>query len=58
MFIVESKSSRAARKMSFVIAVALLLVGSFGGVLTMHFYVRPKPPEPPGWRFFGFPRAH
>jgi hypothetical protein len=27
----------AARKMSFLIAVALLLAGSLGGVLTMHF---------------------
>jgi hypothetical protein len=56
MFIVESKSSRAARKMSFVMFVALLLLKSFGGILTMRFYVKPKAPAPPGFRFLGFPR--
>jgi hypothetical protein len=56
MFIVESKSNRAARKMSFVMAGALLFLKSFGGILTMHFYVNPKPPVPSGFRFLGFPR--
>jgi hypothetical protein len=56
VFIVESKS-RAARKTSFLMFAALLLVlKSFGGILTMHFYVNPKSPAPPGFRFFGFPR--
>ena len=54
MFIVESQSSRAARKMSYLMAIVLLLAP--GALLTMHFYIRPRPPSPPGWRIFGFPR--
>jgi hypothetical protein len=51
MFIVESKSDRAVRKMSrLMFFVMLLLSRTFGPVLTMHFYVEPRPPEPPGWR--------
>jgi hypothetical protein len=54
MFIVESRSGRAARKMSYLMAFVLLLAP--GALLTMHFYIRPRPPAPPGWRVFGFPR--
>ena len=56
VFIGESQSSRAARKMSnYLMAIELLLAP--GVLLTMHFYMRPRPPSPPGWRiFFVFPR--
>jgi hypothetical protein len=54
MFIVESQFSRAARKMSYLMAIVLLLAP--GALLTMHFYIRPRPPSPRGWRIFGFPR--
>jgi hypothetical protein len=54
MFIVESHHSRAARKMSYLMAIVLLLAP--GVLLSMHFYVRPRPPVPSGWRIFGFPR--
>ena len=43
MFIVESQSSRAARKMSYLMAIVLLLAP--GALLTMHFYIRPRPPS-------------
>ncbi len=56
MFIVESKTQLAARKWSFLMFVALLVFKAFGGILTMHFYVNPKSPAPPGFRFLGFPR--
>jgi hypothetical protein len=56
MFIVESESSRAARKMSYLMFIVLLLAVP-GTLLTMHFYIRPRLPSPPGWRIFGFPRA-
>jgi hypothetical protein len=54
MFIVESQSSQAARKMSCLMAIVLLLAP--GALLTMHFYIRPRPPSPRGWRIFRFPR--
>lgn len=53
MFIVESKSDRAVRKMSrlmFFLALLGTLGRGFGYFLTMHFHVEPQPPEPPGWR--------
>ena len=53
MFIVESKSDRAVRKMSRLMFFVALLGRGFGYILTMHFYVEPRPPEPPGLRFFG-----
>lgn len=37
MFIVESQSSRAARKMSYLMAIVLLLAP--GALLTMHVYI-------------------
>jgi hypothetical protein len=55
MFIVESESSRAARKMSYLMFIVLLLTVP-GALLVMHFYIRPRPPSAPGWRIFGFPR--
>jgi hypothetical protein len=36
--------------------VALALIGAWGPALTLHIYVRPSPPQPPGFRIFGFPR--
>jgi hypothetical protein len=55
MFIHETKSnSRHATSVFGVIA--LLLLKSFGGILTMHIYVQPRAPVPRGWRIFGFPR--
>jgi hypothetical protein len=56
MFVVESSSAKAARKMSVLMAVVLLATTSLGVLLTMHFYVKPRAPVPPGFRFFGFPR--
>jgi hypothetical protein len=52
MFIVESSSATAARKMSFVIGEH----ASVGLFFTMHFYVKPRVPAPAGFRLFGFPR--
>lgn len=42
MFIMESKTGNAARKWSFMMMIIFLVTGSFGALLTMHFYVRPK----------------
>jgi hypothetical protein len=56
MFIVETRSAKVARKTSIFVAIGLALTGSFGALLTMHFYSRPKGPQPIGWRVFGFPR--
>ena len=57
MFILQTKSSNAARKMSYLMLVAGLLTGAYGIglLLTMHFYVRPGEPAPAGTRLFGFP---
>jgi hypothetical protein len=57
MFVVESKSSNAARKMSYLMLVASLAAGMYGIglLLTMHFYVRPGKPAPARARLFGFP---
>lgn len=56
MFVAES-SSRASRKRSTLMVVALLVMKSIGGIFTMHFYVEPKEPDAPGWRVFGFPAS-
>jgi hypothetical protein len=56
MFIVETSSAKAARKMSVVMALALPLTASFGLLLTMHFYATPRARAPGGFRLFGFPR--
>ena len=39
MFVLETSNAKAARIMSFLMAVVLLLTGSFGALLTLHIYV-------------------
>jgi hypothetical protein len=56
MFILESKTARAARKMSVLMAIAFVLTASFGLLLTMHIYVRSSRAAPRGFRILGFPR--
>jgi hypothetical protein len=58
MFVLETKGSAAARKSGILMMIALGLTGSWGLMLTLHTYVRPSPPPPPGLRIFGFPRPH
>jgi len=57
MFVIETRSSKAARKMSILMGIAMALSGSFGALLTLHMYVKPSPAAAPGFRIFGFPRA-
>jgi hypothetical protein len=57
MFIVESQSSRAARKMSFLMMALFVVTASFGALLTMHFFKNPSLPSPTGFRILGFPRT-
>ncbi len=54
MFIVETNSAKAAKKMSILMGIAFALTASFGPLLTMHIYVKPSPPAQSG--LFGFPR--
>ena len=43
MFIVETGTSKAAKIMSVVMGIALVLTGSFGALFTLHIYVsRPR----------------
>jgi len=56
MFLIESGTSHAARKTSILMMVVFVLSVFPGTIMTMHFSVRPKPPPPPGFRIFGFPR--
>jgi hypothetical protein len=57
MFVVESDSARAARKASRLMFFALLvLIGGPYVVSSMHFYIKPRKPIPPGFRILGFPR--
>lgn len=60
MFIIELRSAKAARKMSWLMAVGSVLGLFFinaglGLLLTMHFYIKPseRPPHK-GLRIFGF----
>ena len=57
MFIVETGTSKAAKKMNVVMGIALAFTGSFGALFTLHIYVKPSPPVAPGFRIFGFPRG-
>jgi hypothetical protein len=53
MFVVGLSNAKAARKMSILMAVACLVTGSFGLLLTMHFIVNPsRRPTPKGLRFW------
>ncbi len=56
MFVLESRAAKGARRMSILVGIALAITGSFGLLLTLHVYVKPSPPAPPGFRIFGFPR--
>jgi hypothetical protein len=57
MFVVESDSARAAGKASrLMFFVLLFLIGGPFGALSIHFYVKPRKPIPPGFRILGFPR--
>jgi hypothetical protein len=57
VFVLETNGAGAARKFSILMMVVLALTGFWGVLLTLHFYVRPSPPPPPGLRIFGFPRS-
>lgn len=57
MFVMETQSAKVARKAGIMAAIAFVLTGSFGVLLTMHIYVKPSRPQPTGLRFFGFPRS-
>jgi hypothetical protein len=56
MFIVETNTPRADKKMSILMGILFVLFGSFGALFTMHIYVKRAPAPPPGFRIFGFPR--
>jgi hypothetical protein len=42
MFIVQSSSTNAAKKMTWLMFIAWVLSHSFGALLTMHMYTKPK----------------
>jgi hypothetical protein len=54
MFILESKTAKAAKKMSILMGTAFVLTASFGAILTMHIYVKPSPPSSAWFSNFGF----
>jgi hypothetical protein len=55
MFVIESGSAKAARKMSVLMVIGFILTGKFGAGFTMHFYRRPSgKPARKGARIFGF----
>jgi hypothetical protein len=58
MFVVTSNGAYGAYKMDAAAKMSILMmVVSFGTLfLTLHTYVLPTPPPPPGFRIFGFPR--
>jgi hypothetical protein len=56
MFIVESRSAKAARKASRLMFFTLLVLGSPWVLGTMHFYIKPRKPIPPGFRILGLTR--
>jgi len=56
MFIVESNTAKAAKKMSILMAILFALTTLIGPLFTMHIYVKPRP-VPRGFRIFGFPRG-
>ena len=41
MLVVQSARARRLRKYSVVMTVLLILTGSFGALLTLHWYVEP-----------------
>lgn len=57
MFVHVSSTARAAKKTSILMGIWFALSGSIALLLTMHVYVKRSNPPPPGFRFFGFPRA-
>jgi hypothetical protein len=56
MFVIETSTAKAAKKISIVMGILFVLTASFGALLTMHIYVKPSPASPRGFRFLGFPR--
>ena len=54
MFLVQTGSPERKNHKGWVVLACLS--GAFGAILMMHWYVRPGPAEPPGFRIFGFPR--
>ncbi|MCX7310200.1 MAG: hypothetical protein NTV56_00365 [Alphaproteobacteria bacterium] len=54
MFLVQTGSPEPKNHKGWVVLACLS--GAFGAILMMHWNVRPRPPEPPGFRIFGFPR--
>jgi hypothetical protein len=45
MFIIESNTAKAAKKMSILMGIAFAVTASFGVLLTMHIYVKPHAVE-------------
>jgi len=61
MLLVQSSSSTATKAIVLMCFVFLLMGGIAWWILplTMHVYVRPKPPVPHGFRIFGISiRSH
>jgi hypothetical protein len=57
MFLIETSGSKAARRTAWLMAVLLLLLlGQPYLLFTLHFYRKPSPPIPRGFRIFGFPK--
>jgi|1186.fasta_scaffold375196_1 hypothetical protein len=54
MFLVQTGSPERKNRKAWVVLACLC--GAFGIILMMHWNVRPRPPVPPGFRIFGFPR--
>jgi hypothetical protein len=52
MFVVETPDAKRLMKSYILMGVFLLALGSFGGLLTMHAYVKPRPVRR-GVRLFG-----
>ncbi len=56
VLLVQTGAQTAERKVGVMTIVLYILSGAFVAIMMMHFHVRPSPPDPPGFRLFGFPR--
>jgi hypothetical protein len=56
MFIVETNTANATKKLSILMGIVFVLGGSFSALFTMHLYVKRSPAPRPGFRILGFPR--
>ena len=56
MLLIQSSDERTVRNWSARLAILFAVTGALALFMTMHLYVRPRPPAPPGFRLFGFPR--